>query len=142
MPMPFWIIPALIIVVTVTGFNILVKLSSGFESYAAAVVLQAAGLVVALIAYLIFQGTQNPLTQLNSKIWYALFAGALVGVTNLSIILMYHSGAPLSVATPFTRIGSLALVVIAGILFFKEPLTATKALGFALSLGGIYLLMK
>lgn len=140
--MPVWIIPALIIIVTVAGFNILVKLSSGFESFAAAVILQGAGLVVALLAYFIFHGAQNPLPHLASKVWYVVAAGALVGITNLSIIMMYHGGAPLSVATPLTRVGSLIIVAIAGILFFKEPFTATKALGFVMSIGGIYLLMK
>lgn len=140
--MPIWIIPALVIIVTMTGFNILVKLSSGFESYAAAVVLQVVGLIVALIAYFFFHGVQSPIPHLASKVWYVVGAGALVGITNLAFIMLYHHGAPLSVASPLTRVGSLVLVVLAGVLFFKEPVTTTKAVGFMMSLGGIYLLMK
>lgn len=74
-------------------------------------------------------------------VWWSVATGLCVGVGTILFFLLFQKGGPLS-AVPMVLAGGAALMALAGILFFKEPLSWQRLLGIGLALGGLYLLKK
>ncbi len=71
-----------------------------------------------------------------------LLAGIFIGLFNVFVFKALHTGQGVSLVLPIVRAGAVALVVVIGILFFKEKLTAKALLGLVFSVVGIYLLFQ
>lgn len=74
-------------------------------------------------------------------------AGCAVGVgiafTSVTFCMYaaFREGAAISLASPLIRVGGLLLAGAAGLLFWKEPLTARYAAGMLLVCSGLYLMI-
>lgn len=74
-----------------------------------------------------------------SGVGYSVLTGICVGVGTVLFFLLFQKGGPLS-AVPMVLAGGAALMAIAGILFFREPLSLRTILGVSLSIAGLFLL--
>ncbi len=71
--------------------------------------------------------------------FYSALTGICVGAGTILFFLLFQKGGPLS-AVPMVLAGGMAIMAVAGILFFKEPASWPRMLGIALSLIGLFLL--
>lgn len=62
-----------------------------------------------------------------------------MGAGTVAFFLLFQKGGPLS-AVPMILAGGAALMAVAGILFFREPVTLMRVSGIVLSLLGLFLL--
>lgn len=112
------------------------KISDGLGGF---VVEATAALTILLyLAWLRFGGTWNQTSSAPGVFWSVL-TGVCVGVGTILFFLLFQKGGPLS-AVPMILAGGAALMVMAGILFFKEPVTVARFAGIALALAGLFLL--
>lgn len=74
-------------------------------------------------------------------IGWSLTTGLCVGLGTIAFFLLFLHGAPLSVVPGILGVGS-ALMVVAGIVVFRESLSVSQGLGVVLSLAGFYLLSR
>jgi drug/metabolite transporter (DMT)-like permease len=139
-----WYYLVFIAVIGTSAFSAFVKLSHGkIDPILGTVLLQFAAFILVALYY---GGKRSSLD--SAVVWtsagviYSLLAGVFIVIANLCIFYIYHYGAPLSIAAPMMRVGSMILVVLIGIFLFKENLDHTKILGLILSITGIYLLAK
>ena len=72
---------------------------------------------------------------------YSLVTGICVGAGTIAFFLLFQKGGPLS-SVPAILAGGAALVAIAGILFFREPLSWQRIVGVAFAIIGLFLLRK
>lgn len=72
---------------------------------------------------------------------YSVLTGLCVGAGTIAFFLLFQKGGPLS-SVPAILAGGAALMVIAGILFFREPASWQRLLGIAFALIGLFLLRK
>lgn len=72
---------------------------------------------------------------------YSMLTGVCVGAGTLAFFVMFQRGGPLS-AVPGILAAGAALMALAGILVFDEPLTRTRALGVVLAIAGLVLLRR
>ena len=100
----------------------------------------AALTILAYLAFLKFGGHWNQ-NYSTAGIVYSVLTGICVGVGTLLFFLLFQKGGPLS-AVPMILAGGAALMAIAGIFFFREPLSWQRALGIAMAIGGLILLRK
>ena len=70
-----------------------------------------------------------------------LLALPIIGI-ELGYLLLYRAGGQVSTSGSMISAGITLVLLIMGILFFKEALTLKKALGLALSLGGVLILQS
>ena len=70
---------------------------------------------------------------------YSLVTGICVGAG--AFFLLFQKGGPLS-SVPAILAGGAALMAIAGILFFREPLSWQRIVGVAFAIIGLFLLRK
>ena len=72
-------------------------------------------------------------------VFYSALTGICVGAGTILFFLLFQKGGPLS-AVPMVLAGGMALMAVAGIIFFKEPASWPRLLGIILSLAGLFLL--
>ena len=72
---------------------------------------------------------------------YSLVTGICVGAGTIAFFLLFQKGGPLS-SVPAILAGGSALMAIAGILFFREPLSWQRIVGVAFAIIGLFLLRK
>src|SRR5437660_8232816 len=72
---------------------------------------------------------------------YSLLTGVCVGAGTIAFFLLFQRGGPLS-AVPGILAGGAAIMAIAGILFFREPLSWQRIAGVAFAIIGLFLLRK
>src|SRR5438874_156117 len=78
-------------------------------------------------------------TSSGPGVFYSALTGICVGAGTILFFLLFQKGGPLS-AVPMILAGGAALMAIAGILFFKEPVSLPRVLGIILALAGLILL--
>ena len=112
------------------------RISDGLGGF---VVEGSAALTILLyLAWLRFGGHWNQTSSAPGVFWSVL-TGICVGVGTIFFFVLFQKGGPLS-AVPMILAGGAALMAVAGILLFKEPVTLTRVVGIALALGGLFLL--
>jgi bacterial/archaeal transporter family protein len=72
---------------------------------------------------------------------YSLLTGICVGAGTIAFFLLFQKGGPLSIV-PAILAGGAAIMVIAGILFFREPPSWQRIVGIAFAILGLFLLRK
>lgn len=71
-------------------------------------------------------------------VFYGAVTGVCVGAGTIAFFVLFQRGGPLS-AVPAILAGGAAIMAIAGIAGFGEPVRPLRVLGIALSLIGLYL---
>ena len=134
------------------GYNLLVKVSSGYVPAAATtpilatMSLQAAALAVsvAFAAGLALQGGHVLAVSRAAVVW-AVAAGLCIGAAEIGYFYLFRGvggGEPMAanVAIPVIVSGAIVLAVVVSWLVFREPFTWTRLLGAALVASGVVVL--
>lgn len=102
-----------------------------------------ASAALTILGYLVYLRATGNWQQTASApgVWYSVITGVCVGAGTILFFLLFQKGGPLS-AVPMILAGGAALMAVAGILFFKEPLSMSRLAGIALSIIGLILLRK
>jgi transporter family protein len=112
------------------------RISDGLGGF---VVEGSAALTILLyLGYLRWFGNWNQ-TGSPPGFYYSVVTGICVGAGTILFFLLFQKGGPLS-AVPMILAGGAAIMAVAGILFFKEPVSFTRLLGIVLALAGLLLL--
>ena len=72
---------------------------------------------------------------------FSVLTGICVGVGTVVFFLLFQKGGPLS-SVPAILAGGAAIMAIAGVLFFKEPISWQRVAGVILSITGLFLLRR
>lgn len=100
----------------------------------------AALTILLYLALLYFFGRWNQ-NVTSAGIIYSVLTGLCVGAGTVLFFLLFQKGGPLS-AVPMILAGGAALMALAGLLFFREPLSWQRLLGIAFAIAGLFLLRK
>ena len=98
----------------------------------------AALTIFAYLLALYFSGRWNQQSSAPGVV-YSVLTGICVGIGTVVFFLLFQKGGPLS-AVPMVLAGGMALMTVAGILFFKEPISWQRLLGIILSFIALFLL--
>lgn len=114
------------------------RISDGLGGF---VVEGSAALTILLyLAWLRFGGTWNQ-TASSPGVWYSVLTGICVGFGTILFFVLFQKGGPLS-AVPMILAGGAALMAIAGILFFREPVSLPRVAGIVFAIAGLLLMRK
>ena len=73
---------------------------------------------------------------------FAIGVGVAFTLVTIALYGAFRAGAPISVASPLIRLAGLLIASVVGVLFWKEGISVRYIVGMALSLAGIYLIVK
>jgi bacterial/archaeal transporter family protein len=102
-----------------------------------------ASAALSILIYLAILWLAGKWTQKFSEagLGYSLVTGICVGAGTIAFFLLFQKGGPLS-SVPAILAGGAAIMAIAGILFFREPLSWQRIVGVAFAIIGLFLLRK
>lgn len=94
-----------------------------------------------ILVYLIFLWLAGKWNQkvTGPGMLYAILTGICVGVGTIFFFVLFQKGGPLS-SVPMILSGGAMLMAVAGILFFREPVSWPRLLGIALAITGLLFL--
>ena len=72
---------------------------------------------------------------------YSALTGICVGAGTVAFFLLFQRGGPLS-AVPAILAGGAAIMAVAGIVFFREPVSWQRLLGVTFAITGLFLLRR
>lgn len=100
--------------------------------------------IASLICFALYLWKENSkfaLSDIDIKsLWPLLIVGIIVAGLEISIMMIYKSGGPLSIAQTLTSSLVGVFVFAIGLIFFKEELNTGQTVGFILALSGISLM--
>lgn len=137
-----WIPYALLTALALAAADFCVKLASGKLSNSLALLLYGSCTFLGGLGWVLWQKLNGaPLHAQTPGVWAALGVGVSFSIVTVGLYATFGAGAPISLASPVIRLGGLLLAGIAGLVLLREPLTWRYAMGLALAVGGIYLIV-
>jgi transporter family protein len=100
----------------------------------------AAATILLYLGVLWFSGRWDQKYSLTG-VGYSALTGLCVGAGTVAFFLLFQRGGPLS-AVPAILAGGAAIMAIAGLLFFAEPVSWQRLLGVVLAIAGLLLLRR
>ncbi len=147
---------SLILLLTITflyaGYNLLIKVSSGYANTAlsstilATITLQFAAIAVSILfALTIIIRGGNVLTLPGPAYWWAAAAGVCIGAAEILYFYLFRGMLNIppiaaSVAIPFIVSGTIVVSIFVAWFVFNETLSWQKLLGMAFVVGGVALI--
>lgn len=134
-------------ILLVIGANVLYHLTAKavpeeMNSFAALIVVYFCAMVIAIVLFFATSPNKNLAENLSHlNLPTVLMSLALLGM-ELGTILMFKVGWDVSIGPLIAHIGLCVVLVIVGVLFFKEKLSMTQAVGIILCLIGMVLANK
>lgn len=141
-----WPLSILVAVLCLTGHMIAIKfLGDKFPSSFVTPAFYSCAVLLLWVIYLIdrptIEGGLQSIFSPTILVTIAL-AGFTIGLTDFFFVRSINQGADITVAMPLLLAGSICLLTILGILFFKETLHLWKGLGVVLTVTGLFLIFK
>jgi multidrug transporter EmrE-like cation transporter len=136
-----YIWPLLLIVAANVVYHISAKATPGSASpFLSLTITYLVGAVVSFAGYLIFspgKGLGQELSHLN---WTSYVMGLAVVGLEAGFIFLYRAGWKISVGALAVNAILAALLIIVGVLFYRENLGIKQIIGIALCIGGMVLI--
>lgn len=141
--MPGWCWYAVIAAVLYGAHQIFTRLASEHIGDGIGGFVVEATAALTILLYLAFLWLTNRWEQKFSSVGfnYSVLTGICVGVGTIAFFLLFQRGGPLS-SVPAILAGGAAIMAIAGILFFKEPMSWQRVAGVVLAITGLFLLRR
>ena len=137
-----WIVYAMGTALALAAADFLAKMASGKISSSVAFLLYACSTFLAGTLWVLWQRTHHVPQHANpAGILLSIGVGIAFSFVTGGLFITYSAGAPISLASPFIRLGGLLLASLAGILLLREPITWRYALGVILAVSGVYLII-
>jgi len=141
--MPGWFWYAVVAAVLYGAHQIFTRLASEHIGDGLGGFVVEASAAVTILLYLAVLWLSNRWEQKFSSTGfnYSVLTGICVGVGTIVFFLLFQKGGPLS-SVPAILAGGAAIMAIAGVLFFKEPMSWQRVAGVILSIAGLFLLRR
>lgn len=141
--MPGWFWYAVVAAVLYGAHQIFTRLASEHIGDGLGGFVVEATAAVTILLYLVVLWLTNRWEQKFSSTGfnYSVLTGICVGVGTIVFFLLFQRGGPLS-SVPAILAGGAAIMALAGVLFFKEPLSWQRVAGVTLAIAGLFLLRR
>ena len=137
-----YIWPILLVIGSNTVYNICAKSNPGrgkMHLFSLSVT-YLVGAFLPIVMFLFTSSEKAYLTELRKLNWASVVLGASVVALEFGYIAIYRAGWKVSVGSLVANIGLAVILIIVGVIFYKELITFKQICGIMLCLGGLLLL--
>ncbi len=137
-----WIPYAVGSAVTLAAADLFIKLAAGKLSNSLALLIYGSCTFIAGLSWVLMDKIRG--VGIHAQTAGILLAGGVgiaFSLVTVGLYLTFGAGAPLTLASPFIRIGGLVIASLAGLFLLHEPLTLRYTAGIILALSGAYLII-
>lgn len=102
--------------------------------------MQAVAALLGAAVLLVLKMMDSPMVVSQKGLWFAVLAGVMVGLAEITSFFLFSRGVAASVGVPIIIGGSIVVAVLLGLVFLGETLTPMHYLGISLVLAGVVIL--
>jgi multidrug transporter EmrE-like cation transporter len=125
------------------AYHIVMKLTPvGANPYLSLAVSYAVVTVIFVGVYAVLPGAGGLRAAFGQLNWTALVLGMVVVFLDLGFMMLYRGGFQVSLGQIITQSAAALLLLLLGVAFFAEKLSATNLAGIVLCVGGLWLINK
>lgn len=136
-----WIFLAVLSAFFFGAYNVFIKVSSShINEIVGAVILQVVAAMVGGIILIALKASHSPMVITQRGIWFAVLAGVMVGLAEITSFFLFSKGISASIGIPIIIGGSIVVGTLLGLTFLKETLQPVHYVGTALIVIGVVLL--
>ena len=138
-----YIWPLLVVVGANTIYNISAKSTpTDVNSFASLAISYAIGMVLSLVMFFITSENKNLIDELSKTNWTALALGVAIVALEFGYVCLYRAGWNISVGTLVANISLACVLLVVGILLYKETVSMKQIIGMVISAIGLFLIVK
>lgn len=138
-----YIWPLLVVVGANTIYNISAKSTpTDVNSFASLAISYAIGMVLSLVMFFITSENKNLIAELSKTNWTALALGVAIVALEFGYLCLYRTGWNISVGTLVANISLACVLLVVGILLYKETVSIKQIIGMVISAIGLFLIVK
>ena len=138
-----YIWPLLVVVGANTIYNISAKSTpTDVNSFASLAISYAIGMVLSLVMFFITSENKNLIAELSKTNWTALALGVAIVALEFGYVCLYRAGWNISVGTLVANISLACVLLVVGILLYKETVSIKQIIGMVISAIGLFLIVK
>lgn len=135
--------PIIIVVGANTVYNISAKSTpSDVNSFASLAVSYIIGAVCSVIMFFITSENKNLIAEIAKTNWTAFALGITIVGLEFGYICIYRAGWKISAATLAANISLACVLIVVGILLYKEEVSVKQLIGIAVAAAGLILIAK
>ena len=135
-----YIWPLLVVVGANTVYNISAKSTpADVNSFASLALSYAVGMVLSVVMFFVTSDSKNLVAELSKTNWTALALGVAIVGLEFGYVCLYRAGWKISVGTLVANISLACVLLVVGILLYKETVTPRQLIGLLFSGIGLVL---
>ena len=135
--------PLLLVVFGSTAYNLCTKETpQSIQPFASLTLTYLVSAAVSLVFFFLFSEDKNLLAELGKANWATYVLGIVLVLLEVGWIYMYRVGWKLGIGSLIANIGLTCSLLLIGVLFYKEAITARQLAGVLLCMGSMFLLAK
>ena len=135
--------PVLVVVGANTIYHISAKSTpEGFNPFASLVLTYAIAGGVSLIMFFLTAEQKNILQEMTKANWATYALSASIVFLEFGYIMVYRAGWPVSTASLICNLTVCCLLLFAGLLLYKESISAKQFMGIMVCFAGLFLINK
>ena len=104
--------------------------------------LYAVGMVLSVVMFFVTSDSKNLVAELSKTNWTALALGVAIVGLEFGYVCLYRAGWKISVGTLVANISHACVLLVVGILLYKETVTPRQLIGILFSGIGLVLVAK
>jgi len=137
----FW--PILVVIGANTVYNICAKFTpNGVNAFASLFITYIVAAATVLALFFITSPQKNLITALSQANWTAVVFGFSLVALEFGYIFIYRVGWNVSIGSLVANIGLACILLVIGIVIFKESINTTKVIGMLTCIIGLILINK
>lgn len=138
-----WVVYAVGAAVALAVADVLVKLAAGkLPSSLGLLLYGCVPFATGLIWFLWDKSRNVSMAVQPQAMVFAVGVGIAFTLVTIAMYAVFRAGAPISMASPLVRLAGLLVASVVGVLFWKEGISLRYVIGMALSVAGIFLIVK
>ena len=135
--------PILVVVGANTVYNISTKSTpTDVNSFASLAASYAIGMIFSVIMFYITAENKNIIAELSKTNWTAAALGVAIVALEFGYICIYRAGWKISAATLIANISLACVLMVIGILLYKESISMKQIIGIIISAVGLVLIAR
>ena len=135
--------PILIVVGANTIYNVSAKsIPTDVNSFVSLFISYVIGAVCSVIMFFLTSENKKMFVEISKANWTSLVLGIAIVGLEFGYICIYRAGWKISVATLVANISLACVLIIVGILLYKETISARQIIGIVISAIGLILIAK
>ena len=137
-----WITYAMGTAVALAAADFFIKLAAGKLSNSLALLLYGSCTFLTGLAWVLLDRARGvEIYAQTSAVLAAIGVGVAFSAVTVGLYMTFVAGAPISLASPFVRLGGLLIASLTGLFLLHEPFTWRYAVGMVLAVSGVYLII-